>query len=366
MKRSDNRVENISKEVLNMKEKIFAITLLALIWLPVKSAYAAGTASGTVISNTATATYGVGTITGLTATGSTTITVDNKINLTVTKNADATVTPGSTDNALIFVVRNDGNTTQRYALSATNSAGIVMNNVRIYRDNGTTPNALDATDTLYSDAGTFGDVAADGTLNILVVADTPGTVTDAQTSDYNLIATTVNAGSTTVTAQTAGANTAGVDVVFADIAGTASGDGAKDGKHSASGRYTASSISVSVAKAVFIYSDPSTGINNGTAGSNYTDCTVCPKAIPTATLRYTITVTLAGSGTALNVVITDPIPTNTTYTAGTLKLNGTTLSDSTDGDAGGVGGTPVTATVNLGNLTTASGVQTITFDVTIN
>lgn len=348
-----------------MKRKIFTIALLALLYLPVKTAHAAGTASGTNIVNTATATYDVGTSTGLTATGATTVVVDNKVNLTVTKNAAATVTPGSTNQAIVFVVRNDGNTTQRYALSAANSAGIVMNNVRLYRDNGATPNAWDATDTLYADAGTFGDVAADGTLNILIVSDTPGGATDGQTADYSLIATTVDAGTTTVTMQTAGANTAGVDVVFADIAGSAAGDGARDGKHSASGRYTVSSLTLTVAKAVFVYSDPSNGVNNGTAGSNYTDCTVCPKAIPTATLRYTITVTVAGSGTALNVVITDPIPANTTYTAGTLKLNGAPLTDVTGDDIGSVGGGPVTVTVSLGNLTSAD-VKTITFDVTIN
>jgi len=342
------------------------LALLALICIPMKTAHAAGTPSGTVITNTATATYGVGTTTGLTATGSTTVTVDNKVNLTVTKNADATVTPGSTNDALVFVVRNDGNTTQRYALSAVNSAGIVMDNVRIYRDNGSVPNEWDAADTLYVNAGTFGDVAADGTLNILIVADTPVTATDGQTSDYNLIATTVNAGTTTVTVQTVGPNTAGVDVVFADIAGSAAGDIARDGKHSAAGRYTVSSTSVTVAKAVFVYSDPFTGVNNGTAGNNYTDCTVCPKAIPGATLRYTVTVTVTGSGTARKVVITDPIPANTTYTAGTLKLNGAALTDASDADAGNVGGAPVTVTVNLGNLTSASGVQTIMFDVTIN
>ena len=352
-----------------MKGKIFTVALLALLYLPAKTVHASGTPSGTVISNTATATYGVGSVTGLTATATTTITVDNKVVMTVTKNADASVTPGLTNQALVFVVTNAGNTAQRYALSVTNSAGIAMNNVRIYRDNGTNPNALDAGDTLYVDASTFGDVEEDGTLKVLVVADTPGTAVDGQTSDYNLIATTVNAGTTTLTAQTAGANTAGVDVVFVDAAGSASGDGARDGKHSAMGRYTVNSLTLTVGKAVLVYSDPTNGVVNGTP-PNYADCTICPKAIPGATLRYTITATVTGSGTALNVVITDPIPANTAYTAGTLKWNnGTTtksLSDAKDGDEGDVGGTTAgTVTVNTGNLTSAAA-QTITFDVTVN
>lgn len=356
------------KGVIKLKRKIFTIALLALIYLPVKNAHALGplaTASGTVITNTATATYGA----GLTATASASITVDNKVNVTVTNNGNATVTPGSTNQALVYVVRNDGNTTQRYALSVVNGAtGIPMSSVKIYRDSATTPNAWDVTDTLYMDAGTFGDVAVDGTLNILIVADTPGGAVDGNTDDYSLVATTVDAGTTNVTLQTDGANTANVDVVFADVMGSAAGDGARNGKHSASGRYTVSSLTLTVAKAVFVYSDPSNGVNNGTAGSNYTDCTVCPKAIPTATLRYTITVTVTGSGTALNVVITDPIPANTTYAAGTLKLNGAPLSDTSGNDAGDVGGTTVgTVTVNLGPLTSVpADLKTITFDVTIN
>lgn len=341
------------------------MVLLALSCLPTKPARAAGTASGTPIMSSAVMTYDVGTTTGLRATTTTTVVVDNKVNLTVTKNADAPVTPGSTNKALVFVVRNDGNTTQRYALSAANGAGIVMNNVRIYRDNGAAPNGWDATDTIYADAGTFGDVAADGTMNILIVVDTPKGAADGQTSDYNLVATTVNAGTTTVTAQTAGANTAGIDVVFADTAGSAAGDVARDGKHSASGRYTGSSITLAVGKTVLVYSGPSNVVINGTP-PNYADCTVCPKAVPTATLRYTITATVTGSGTAVGVVIADPIPANTTYNAGTLKLNGTAQSDARDGDAGDVGGTtPGTVTVKLGNMTSASAVQTIVFDVTI-
>lgn len=350
-----------------MKIKIALLILLASIYLPVKSTHAAGTASGTTITSTAEVIYAIGTTTDQTLTALATFTVDNKVNVTVTKNADASVTPGSTNQALIFLLTNTGNTTQRYALSVTNAGDIVMDNVRIFRDNGVTPNVWDTFDTLYVDAGTFGDVAADGTLNILIVANTLIDAADRQTSDYNLIATTVDMGTTTVTAQTAGANTAGVDVVFVDIGGADTGDGPRDGKHSASGRYTVSSLSLAVAKSVFVYSDPSNGINNGTVGNNYTDCTVCPKAIKTATLRYTVNVTVTGSETALDVVITDPIPANTTYLAGTLKLNGGILTDATGDDAGDMGVTTTGAvTVTLGDLTSSSAVQTITFDVTIN
>ena len=88
---------------------------------------------------------------------------------------------------------------------------------------------------------------------------------------------------------------------------------------------------------------------------------------PNATLHYSLTITAAGSGTALGTVISDPIPASTTYVSGTLKLNGTLLSDAADSDAGDVGATvPESLTVNLGDMTTASPAQIITFDVKIN
>jgi uncharacterized repeat protein (TIGR01451 family) len=156
-----------------------------------------------------------------------------------------------------------------------------------------------------------------------------------------------------VTTATVGANTAGVDVVFADIAGSAAGDGARDGKHSATGIFAVNLLSLILNKSVVVTWDP-------------TNLSVTPKAIPGAILTYTITSSVVGSGTAAAVVITDPIPANSTYAANSLKLNGAALSDATDGDVGSVGGTPTSVTVGLGDLTNASPAQEISFDVTIN
>lgn len=336
-----------------MTKKIGAIALFLALCYPASQSYALGTPSGTSIVNTATATYNDGG-TEVTKTASApAVVVDNKVNLTVTKNADATVLPGSTDQALVFTVTNEGNTTQRYALTPTNSAGIVMDNVRIYLDNGTNPGVWDAGDTLYVNAGTFGDVLADGTLSVLIVADTPAAAISGATADYQLIATTVDAGTTTVTAPTVGPNTVGVDVVFTDIAGSAAGDIARDGKHSATGIYAVNLLSLVLNKTVVVSWDP-------------TNLFVTPKAIPGAILTYTITSSVVGSGTAAAVVITDPIPANSTYVANSLKLNSAALSDATDGDVGSVGGTPATVTVGLGDLTNALPAQVISFDVTID
>jgi uncharacterized repeat protein (TIGR01451 family) len=339
---------------VKVKKTVIIVVLLTCISVPVQSARAAGTTSGTIINNTASITYDLGGG-SLTATASASFVVDNKVNPTVVKNGDAEVEPGATDQALVFVLRNDGNTPQRYALAAIpDGGGPVMDNVRIYLDNGATPGSLDVTDTLYVDAATFGEVVVDGSLALLIVADTPPSATAGQTASYSLVATTVDATTTTVTVQTAGANTAGVDVVFADLDGTVDGDLIRDGKHSAVGTFTiAGGLVLAIVKSAVITADPKHNTTN-------------PVALPGATVVYSLAVSVTGSGTAAHVVITDPIPLNSTYKSGSLMLNGAALTDSAEDDAGNVGGAPVTMTVSLGDLTSASALQTISFAVVVD
>ena len=316
-------------------------------------AEAANTASNTTITNTATVNFEVGGVGQTAVTGSASFVVDNKVNVQVTKNADAPVVPGSTDRALSFVITNLGNTAQRYALTAIARAtdNFDMNNVRIFRDNA--PAGFDAGDTLYADAATFGDIASGATLTVLIVADTPATPTNGQTADYDLLATTVTAGGLVVTLQTAGANTAGVDVVFADAAGSAGAgtDDARDGKHSAVGTYTVSAASLTVSKTAAVYSDP---FNN--SGGNQ-------KAIPGAVITYTVQVSNAAGGSqATNVAITDNL--NAEITAGRIAF-ATQFNDGVDSCAAGegivVGGSCNTNAADIdngsfaGNTVTASG-----------
>lgn len=87
---------------------------------------------------------------------------------------------------------------------------------------------------------------------------------------------------------------------------------------------------------------------------------------PGTVLTYTITITNNGAGTATAVVLTDPIPTFTTYVPGSITLNAVGKTDAAlDDEAdfnvtlpGGIG-------VAVGNLATA-GSATVTFQVTID
>jgi len=271
----------------------------ALFGLISQSALAAGTLSGTTISNSATLNYSVGGFgqAGITSNAAT-FTVDNKVNLTVAKVADLNILPNSTNQALAFTVTNNGNTAQNYALSAVaGAATATMTNVRIYLDvdnSGT----LNGGDTPYVDATTFGSVAPDGFLRILIVADqTAPTATNGQTAIYNLLAQTTNTGTTTVTTDLGAANTAGVDVVWADIAGSAVGDVAKDGKHSASATYTVAITVPTVVKTATLLCDPFNSLANAkNIPGSMTQWTVVitnPSAVPVTLTSITDTLTTA-------------------------------------------------------------------------
>lgn len=305
----------------------------ALFGMASQSALAAGTLSGVTISNQATVNYSVGAqaqpaITTVAAT----FVVDNKVNLTVQKVADNAATITNMNNqAVAFTVTNNGNTSQRYALSAVVGASTLTNpltNVRIYLDNGATPGAWDATDTLYVDASTFANVAPDGSLSVLIVADAPAAETNGQTEVYSLLATTVDAGTTTVTSATAGADTPGsVDVVFADaMSGIAGDSGAvRDGKHAASATYTIAAAALTVTKASAVYSDPINGVSANA------------KAIPGAVVTYTVTIANAvGAATATSVTIADSLNAEITAVPARLAF-ATQFTDATNACAAGEG-----------------------------
>jgi uncharacterized repeat protein (TIGR01451 family) len=328
------------------------VAFLVVFMLTAGKALAVGTIAGTTVTSTVYVSYSLGGAGISTKSVTTSFMIDRVVNVVVTKNSDANTSPASGNAAVSFLVSNMSNTAIRFSLAAVSKSTNTwtMNNVRIYRDNNDS-GTWDGGDTLYTDAGTFGDIATGASVTVLIVADTPPGLTIGETAVYDLTATVVDAGSLNVSNQTGGANTAGVDTVFLDAAGSAVGDGARDGKHSAAAVFTVATaaLNVSVNKTVTILDQ---------WGGNL--------PIPGATLRYTIGVTTTGGGTAANVVISDPLPRDTAYVANSLRLNNTVLTDAADTDAGDVGFTAVnTVTVKLGDLTSASPIQTITFDVKI-
>ncbi|WP_175518115.1 hypothetical protein [Sphingomonas sp. OK281] len=299
----------------------------------------AGTAAGTTISNTALASYTVNGVQQTTSSNAATFLVDLKANLTVAPlGGNTPVTIGESGAVLKFTVTNNTNGTQDFLLTHVQSflGGIFagdnfnVDNVRIIVDsNG--DNEYTAADT----ATYINELGADQTKTVFIVADVPANQAAALAS-VTLIAQIAQGGdplkagdplvSNALTANRDGV----VDVVFADN-DSGFGDAALNGYGRSTLAYeiTTRNVDLTIVKSSTVVSDP---IN----------LLVTPKAIPGAVVRYCLVVRNATVATpARNVNLTDLIPTNTTYEAGSLSVGGVAVGGEclTDGvtltDAGG-------------------------------
>jgi len=292
-------------QYLNLRKITGLLAGLVMFIAGTTTAMAVGTASGTTITNTATVDYAVGG-NARSASGSVDFLVDNRVDLTVTGGSATTVSPGQTDRVLTFTVTNTGNTTQGYAFTTepTAAGATVMSNVRVFIDNGNGTWDGAGTETLYTAGTNAGNLDPNGApgadqMTVYIVADTPAGATDGQTETFDLIATTLDAGTTTVTTASGAPSGSLVtpDVVFADGTGTHTGAAARNGIHSDSGTYTVQSATLTAAKII-------TGVVDefGTAYE-----------IPNAVVSYQVTITNTGTSATDTdtVVLTDQVPTGT-------------------------------------------------------
>lgn len=329
-------------------------------------ALAAGTAAGSTITNTVTVNYQVGGV-SQTATGaSDTFTVDRKVNLTVAEVGTTTtqVSPGQTAAVTTFTVTNTSNATLDFALAAaqqTGGAGAHSNtdtfdatNVKIYVDTNNDGDYDVGTDL---EVAYLDELAADSSRTVFVVADIPLSLATNDVAAVTLTATGREGGAAAsqgaALSETTGANTAGMDTVFADGAGAT--DASRDAAFSAKDDWTVLAAALTISKLSTVISDPLNGTTN-------------PKAIPGATIEYCIVVSnAAGSATASSVAISDPLPTTVTYDSGYgIFLNGSVTSGACNAD-GSAGGSFGSGTVS-GTLTSvaASETKTLRFRATIN
>ena len=319
------------------KHLLGASSALALAFLASNPAMAAGTAAGSTIVNTVSVNYNVGGVAQTASSASNTITVDRKVNLTVAEvgTITTTVSPGQTSAVTTFSVTNTSNATLDFALAAAQQVGgagahsntdtFDATNVKVYVDTNTNGVYDPGTDLLVS---YLDELAADTSRTVFVVSDIPLGLATGAVAAVTLTATGREGGLVgtqgIALAETAGANTAAMDTVFADGAGAT--DTARNADFSAKDDYTVSSAALTVVKYSVVISDPVNGTNN-------------PKLIPGAVIQYCISVANAsGSATATSVGVSDTLPLTITYdSAYGIKMNGTVVSGvcQTDGSAGG-------------------------------
>ena len=308
-----------------------------------ETAFAVGTPVGTTIQNTATVSFDLGGTPVSVDTNTTTITVIERLDVNVTvQTPQVLVSAGESGRSMLFRLTNTGNGSEAFILSVDNAiAGNDFDPISavpsFYVDSDGSGD-FNAGDVVYDNA-TPPVLAADASLEILIVHDIPGTALNNDVGRSELTATAVT-GSGSPGDEFTGQGDGGVDAIVG-TSGAADSDTAE---------YLVSDVMINVVKAQVV-ADP--------FGGN--------EPVPGATVTYTITVEVVGTGTATASLVRDPVPTYTTYVPNSIVLNSAAISDVVDADAGELdtSGAP-TIVVRLGDLTAADGVQTVEFQVTID
>jgi uncharacterized repeat protein (TIGR01451 family) len=308
------------------------------------AAHAVGTPAGAAIQNTAQVSYDVGGTPVNTSSNPTTLTVAEIINVNVTaQTPTVTVAPGAANRVVVMRVTNTGNATETFRLTGNsvvngdNFDPIPAATLLYFDTDGS--GDLSAPDLAYASGSNDPILAADTAVTILVVNSIPTGLPNGQIGITQLTAVSLT-GAGAPGAVYAGQGAGGTDAVL----------GASGGTATASGSYVIASVQLSAVK--------SQSVVDQFGGT---------QPVPGARIDYQIVITPAGTGTAANVNFADGIPANTTYVAGSLRVNAVAQTDAADADAGRFEATPTPMVrANLGDLTQAGGAQTIAFSVTIN
>jgi hypothetical protein len=299
-------------------------------FLPGGTATAGGVSANTDITNSATLNYSIaGTGQPAVTSAPTTFKVDNLVRVVVSEvgGTFTAVAPNAVNQVTTFTVTNTGNSPMDFALTAN---GAIANGQTVtlsgttYTDSNVTAGfdmlgciarvesggaaGFDVADTAAAIIN-LSPVSGSNSATVYVVCSVPSaaTATNGNNALVSLTATTSNfgscnaAGTTCVTTPQSGGDTAGVDVVWGDAAG--SDDVARDGKHSARDVYQVSAAVISVSKTVTVICDPF----NGAAS---------PRNIPGAFVRYELTISNApGAASATLTDISDALNANTSFDA---------------------------------------------------
>lgn len=304
-------------------------------------AFASGTPAGTKIDNTASATYDL-------PNGGSGSVQSNLVSLTVAERLDVATadanggdigtTPGATLQVSRYTVTNGGNGPEAIVLAALDTVGgdnFDPNATSIVIDangNGTYDAGVD---TVYVSGSNEPVLAADQSITVFILSAIPAGATDGQRGSVQLTAT-AKTGSGAPGTIFSGQGEGGTDAVV----------GSTGASSSSIGTYLVSAATVAFTK--------SAAVQDSFGGS---------QALPGATISYTLTATVSGSGTLNNLRISDAVPAGTTYQAGSLRLDGSPLTDAPDADAGELAAGSIA--VRLGNVAAGSA-RSVTFNVKIN
>ena len=360
------------KTIRQLRPGLGLAGIIGLMALVPASVHAQLTAADVNVTNTATVSYEIDNVDQPDETGTVTFEVDALINPVVALVDAPDIVPDEQNVAVEFTVTNGGNQTQDFVLNGLNPTGDDddLDNLEVYIDDGDGVFEDDGSDLLVDIANQsagqgnlINDLAPGASVTVFIVGDVPADIADNEDIDVHLVAVAYQSDGSGIEVETpAGSATQGaVDTIFGDTLGPAATDDDEDGEHSAEGTLSTDQVTVTVTKTAVVIDN---GLDDGSSDQFY---------IPGATVRYTITIDYAGStDTSANaIVMSDPIPANTTYVPGSITLN--TVGQTDGDDSPGTDFSDFNIT-NAGAVTVAiqgtrnggSADDVITFDVIID
>ncbi|WP_108791228.1 hypothetical protein [Erythrobacter sp. Alg231-14] len=315
------------------------VAAFALATLGAQAAHAEGVGAGTLIENTATATYEDGDGSQTVDSNTVVVRVDELLDVTVTSLDSGPIGAVPGEAVLTFEVTNQGNGPEAYSLTANptvagNDFDTTVVNIAIDTNGNGTYDA--GVDEILTAPETTQVLEADEGLTVFVIVTVPDGVVDGDASDVELTAealTGTGAPGTVFAGQ-------GVDGGDAIVGTTGADD-------TAVGSLLVGITSVELTKSVSVV-DPFGGTS----------------VVPGSVATFTIVATVSGSGSVDDLIVADAIPEGTTYSDETVTLDGGDLTDASGDDAGEASDASGVS-VDLGTVAGGT-VHTVTFDVTVD
>ena len=304
-------------------------------------ARAGGVRAGTIVRNTAQASFDTGNGQTMTVNSNTVeLRVDEVLDIAVAARdaGDADASAGQAGMVRAFTVTNAGNGAEAVRLTASGTVGgngfdpaidaVVLDT----NGNGVYEPAIDLP---VSADGSIAALEPDAAVIVFIVATVPISAGDGRRGAVALTATAAK-GSGAPGTVFAGQGFGGGDAIV----------GATRATGLAQGGFVVQRATVSLVKSATVL-DPFGGA----------------RAMPGSRITYRIEATVGGTGGVAGLHVTDTIPAGTTYLLGTLSLDGAMLSDAVDGDAGRASAAGIDAALGTPSAGQTHAVQ---FTVAIN
>ena len=300
--------------------------------------HAEGVPAGTLIENTAEATYDAGGGSETIASNTVVIKVDELLDVAVASLNSGPIASTGGNAVLTYSVTNTGNGPEAFLLTANPAVGgndfdPTVDGIAVDTNgNGVYDPGVDQILTSPEETAI---IAPDDSLTVFVLLSVDGSVLDGEEAQVDLVAAAVT-GTGAPGDIFAGQGENGGDAVV----------GANGADDNALGSIIVGVTTVDLIKSAVVV-DPFGGTS----------------LVPGSVITYTIRADVAGSGSVSDLVVSDPFPIGTTYNSETLALDGSALTDAADADAGVASTSAIS--VDLGTVPGGTN-HSISFDVTVD